>query len=642
MNKKYVSILLFCFNAAIVVAQYDTIGFQREIEQVTVKYKREAFTPGSRIEKINKMAKLQHDNLSLGEALQLNSSIYLKSNASGMSTLRMRGTTANHTALIYGPVNLNSLTLGHSNFSNIPMFLFESISVHKGSNSSIYGSDAMAGAIRLDTDPAWTNGIALTLRQDAGSFNDFFSGGKFYFGNGKWENKFKVYRRHDKNNFPFENTRGGFDFETRKFATDIQINTELLNYGILNEFNYKIDNMSFIRMVGWYENNWHEIQPNMSTTHKHQNSPNVIDNEIFNKHIRGFVEYQRKDATSSLETSLGYVLDDQLQSGDNIKTNRGVSRARFIRVIPELNGRIKLGGKYVYMVPDVYAYAKEDIREEHRGDIFAGYIQDIFKNSSVAVNIRKPFVSGYRSIWCPSAGLNMILWSNASQSINTKASWGKGYKIPTLNDRFWKRLGNPNLKPEESSNYELGTGYTRYTKHVDVKMEITGYYLFIENLIAWTPYGDGWHPVNKDTVINNGAEFSFFSTIRVNKVKVNVKQNYSYTRSRVLEDGKIREQQVYTPRHLWGTNLDIEYKSWRLSPSVSYTGERIYIHGKDPLESYTLVSINVGKNISWDDDLHKLSIQGSVYNLFDIAYQNWNNYAMPGRSYRLNLIYTFN
>ncbi len=642
MDKKYVCILLYCFYAAGVFAQHDTIGFQREIEQVTVTYEREAFTPGSRIENIQPMQKLQHDNLSLGEALQLNSSIYLKSNASGMSTLRMRGTTADHTALIYGPINLNSLTLGHSNFSNIPMFLFESITVHKGSNSSIYGSDALAGAVRLDTDPAWTNGVAYTLRQDVGSFHDFFTGGKLFIGNGRWENKFKVYRRHDKNDFPFENTKGGYDFETKKLATDIQVNSELLNYGILNELNYKIDNISYIRLVGWYENNWHEIQPNMSTTNKYQDSTASTKRqhlrEIFNEHIRGFAEYQEKDATHTIQASVGYVLDDQLYVGDKIATRRGISRARFTREIPEIHGNVKLGGKYAYIVPDVDAYTKEDISQEHRSDIFAGYVQHVLKNSTIAINIRRPYVSGYRSIWCPSAGLNMMVWSNASQSINVKASWGKGYKIPTMNDRFWNKLGESGLRPEESYNYEAGGRYALYTKPVEFQLEITGYHLFIKNMIAWKNFGD-WRPVNKDTVINNGAELSLMSTIRLSNVKVQLNQACSYTHSRVLENGKERDQQVYTPKYIWSTNLNIEYKTWNLSSRVSYTGERIYAYGKPPLENYTLVGCDAGKEFSWNG--HHFTIQGSVYNLFDIAYQNWNNYAMPGRSYRLNLVYHF-
>lgn len=646
MDKKYVCILLYCFYAAGVFAQHDTIGFQREIEQVTVTYEREAFTPGSRIENIQPMQKLQHDHLSLGEALQLNSSIYLKSNASGMSTLRMRGTTADHTALIYGPINLNSLTLGHSNFSNIPMFLFESISVHKGSNSSIYGTDALAGAVRLDTDPAWTNGVAHTFRQDVGSFHDYFTGAKLFVGNGRWENKLKFYRRQDKNDFSFKNTQGGYDFETKKFSTDMQINAELLNYGILDELSYRINDISFIRLVGWYENNWHEIQPNMATTNKYQDSTSSVQrdhlSEIFNEHIRSFAEFQKKDADHSIRASLGYVHDNQLyDKNDRILTNRGVSRVRFIKKIPGIHGVLKLGGKYNYLVPDVYAYAKENIREEHRSDFFAGYIQHVFKSSTIAVNIRRPFVSNYNSIWCPSAGLNMLLWSNASQSINAKVSWGKGYKIPTLNDRFWNKLGNPELLPEESNNYEIGGRYALYSDRVKIKFELTGYHMYINNLIAWTPIGGEWRPVNKDTVINNGAELSLLSTLRLSKLQIQLNQTYSYTHSKVFENGAERDQQVYTPRRLWRTNLNIKYKSWRLSPRVSYTGERIYAYGEEPLESYTLVGIDAGKKITWDVR-HQLTLQASVYNLFDIAYQNWNNYAMPGRSYRLNLIYTFN
>ncbi|MBN1769381.1 MAG: TonB-dependent receptor plug domain-containing protein, partial [Prolixibacteraceae bacterium] len=43
--------------------------------------------------------------------------IYVKTNAGGLATIRIRGTAPDHTSIMFGGININSLTLGHSDLS---------------------------------------------------------------------------------------------------------------------------------------------------------------------------------------------------------------------------------------------------------------------------------------------------------------------------------------------------------------------------------------------------------------------------------------------------------------------------------------------------------------------------------------------
>lgn len=103
-----------------------------------------------------------------------------------LSNISFRGTSASHTAVMWNGLNLHTLTLGSTNFSNLPVFMFDGIHVH-------YGSDAMGGSIVLQSQPELIEGYQLQLMQNIDSFGQNFSGLKSSYGLGKWKGKTTTY-----------------------------------------------------------------------------------------------------------------------------------------------------------------------------------------------------------------------------------------------------------------------------------------------------------------------------------------------------------------------------------------------------------------------------------------------------------------
>lgn len=203
-----------------------------ELDEVTIEaLPFEKFVSGSKTTKSDslKMATLGQGTLS--DYMQQNTTVYIKESGNKMlASVSFRGTGSTHTGVFWHGINLNSLTLGGADFNGFPLFLFDDITVHYGGASSLHGSDAIGGSIHLNSNPSWTVGSGIQIRQDIGSFGNNFTGIKVNLGDGKWESKTRVFNRLLKNNFTYTITdRIGDVYNVE------QKNAEVHNYGLLQE-----------------------------------------------------------------------------------------------------------------------------------------------------------------------------------------------------------------------------------------------------------------------------------------------------------------------------------------------------------------------------------------------------------------------
>jgi len=313
MSLKKITFLVFVFllHFTIIGQTLDTIVLLDDVE-LTVK--KQKFLVGSKIETVDSVRLTAVSGGSLTDMINRYLPIYIKQDAGGLSTIRFRGTSPDHTAIMFGGLNINSLTLGHSNMSNIPMFLFDDVKVQFGSSSSLYGTDAIGGSIQLDSKLKWNNGFNVEIQQDIASFGSYFTGLKFGYSNMKIQYSIKAFYQYKKNDFPFLNTAVK-DFEKDKFVDDVQKNASIKSYGILQEFNYKISKKWFFFTKQWYQNNWREIQPNMS-----ENYYGADFKEIENNNLRIITGLNFNSGKHKINSSLGYVYDYQIYANNHKQT----------------------------------------------------------------------------------------------------------------------------------------------------------------------------------------------------------------------------------------------------------------------------------------------------------------------------------
>ncbi|OZC01527.1 TonB-dependent receptor plug domain-containing protein [Rubricoccus marinus] len=101
----------------------------------------------------------------------------------------------------------------------------------------------------------------------------------------------------------------------------------------------------------------------------------------------------------------------------------------------------------------------------------------------------------------PRLGANLRL----ARGFHLKSSAGTAFRMPTLNDRFWRPGGNPDLLPERSASGDLGLAWASGTSGA----ELTVFAASTRDQIVWRPLAGGvWSPVNLTRTRAIGLEAS--------------------------------------------------------------------------------------------------------------------------------------
>lgn len=603
------------------------------LSEVSVTAFKDKYATGSKVIKIDSALLSNVSGKSLTDLLTFYMPIYIKQDAGGLATIKFRGSSPDHTAIMFSGININSLTLGHSNLSEIPTFLFDDINVQFGGSGSLHGSDAIGGSINLDTKVKWNKGFNVGLQQDIGSFGNYFSGIKTSFSNKRLFVSIKVFRHEKENNFPFLNIAVK-DFEKGTFVKDISRNAGFCNKGLLQETSFKFSENAISHFNIWLEDNYHEIQPNMST-----NYFNKSNEHIQNQHIRLIGGFKYFTTQHKYTLDAGYVKDYQIynsQENQTIATNSVLTNINYFNN-NVFKGDLNIGSNIRFIKPEVYAYSNS--LNETRLDFFASYKKTFFKKLDIAVNLRDAFVTDYKSHFTPSIGIEYLLINNSTNELYCRTSAANSYKTPTFNQRYWQPGGNPNLLPESGNNYEAGLTYYHKKKRNTIKVSFTAFQMVTNNLIQWV--NDGvWTPKNIESTNNKGFEFNYEHSYKFLYINIKNGTSYSYTKATVDKSNNsnffpTNKQLIYTPEHLGNLFININFRTWNLFVNSTYTGERF--SENNVLEDYLLFNTFLSKEFKFKNQ--NFYLQFNVYNIFNENYQNQENYAMPGINYLISIKY---
>ena len=165
---KYIVILLLGLLSIGLQAQ-DTITLQT-VEVTADKVGVEALKPLV-ARKLDTIVLQSMSTSSLSDLLIQHSPVFIKTyGPRGVSTASFRGTTASHTLVLWNGFQLNAPSLGQVDFSTIPVFLADDVSLNWGSGTSS-NSGGLGGSVNIDNANHFGDGFLLDLKQTYGSFN---------------------------------------------------------------------------------------------------------------------------------------------------------------------------------------------------------------------------------------------------------------------------------------------------------------------------------------------------------------------------------------------------------------------------------------------------------------------------------------
>ncbi|MEM6396662.1 MAG: TonB-dependent receptor [Bacteroidota bacterium] len=201
---------------------------------------------------------------------------------------------------------------------------------------------------------------------------------------------------------------------------------------------------------------------------------------------------------------------------------------------------------------------------------------------------------------------------------------------PTLNDLFWPELGRSNLNPERIETWQINYE-NRRSQDRSIRPEFSVFHHRIENAIRWLPEGGQFRPRNFNQLLSSGISGSL-ELKPTEQWLFGLAGQYAYVR----EDASGR-QIAYEPRFNSTSRLRYASKKFAATYRLQYQSSVFTLNGIDNRLSETWLH---HADLSYTLGKGKVEIQLRLRNLFDLRYQRIAGYPLPGRHWRLQIIYS--
>lgn len=632
MNKihatvRYAFIIGLIFLSLVTKAQSDTV-YLKEVKVYGLPLSR--YTPGGKIQHLSGKDR----STTLTDLLGTESPLYFKTYGNGqLGTVAFRGTSASHTAVLWNGINVNSPTLGQTDFSLWPSFLLEEVSLQYGAGSALYGTDALGGIVLLNQSlPQFKKEKKILFRQEAGSFGHWLSGIQAVYGNNYVEFRTKVFYRSLKNDFPYTSPKVGF----RKTQHDASVES----YGLDQQLHWKISARQTLSAEGMYTYNFREIQQPVTN-----NDPGEVIKDRNTRFSISYTDDFRKGG--SLFVTTGFIRNDQLYNRNS--TTHSDQLTALIQYDQDIGKRssVRVGSNWTKYFAKSNGFAGR--LTEDRYDVFLSFRHRVRNWWLTSLNLREALYAEQFAPFAPSWGNEFTTVDKEEWKVLLKTQLARAYRVPTLNDRYWVPGGNLELKSETGINAEVGAEVRFRKRKHEASFELNHHRLWVDQWIIWLPNLNGlWTPSNLSTVHVRGIEASLKETFTNDHFILKMGLSYAYTRS-INQYGlnetdltTVNKQLPYVPIHSGNGFAKIEKKLWSLDVLTNYTGLRYTTLDNEDyqgLKAYALLGASAGKRFVFSHS--EMSLRLTANNLFNTYYENIENRAMPGRNFATTLTIKF-
>lgn len=543
--------------------------------------------------------------------------------AGGVSELFLRGAESNFTAVYVDGIRLNNSSNsrgGSFDFSTLDLYGIDHIDVATGAMSAVYGSDAMAGVIRIQS--AWAPPGSTNVFAEAGNADDWRAGIATSLATGQdsqWNLRASVADGGDDiegsalkvENFGTRFTgqlseKGTWELNIRNNKRTRSSFPEVSGgpkYSVLNDLeNAQADELSIVAAGNWeFTPNWSSdiylssarISEDASTPAV---APGILDGQPA---FTSITEYERRQAlwvnriTINDDLHLVAGLDSVNEEGsDDGAIDFGIILPNSYTLSRDINSAfLELGKQWVYGITTTLAARWDDGDEER--------------------------LSGKVGIQKQTSNLGSHVWVRAAN----------GFKLPSFFALGNPLFGNPNLVPETVRNAEIG-----YTHVLSNGSEFIAslYKSEFDNLVDFD--FDTFTNVNRGKFNVQGVEVKSLLVVN-SSLKLMADVNWSNISS---DAGPLRRR----PERTAGVALDWSPQSqYHLNVSARYMGSRLITSiptGDVKAPAYTLISATLGYDARPNQRLWL-----AVDNAFDEEYEDAPGFPAPSLSVRIGTKYSF-
>ncbi len=522
--------------------------------------------------------------------------------AGKVATVLLRGGNSAHTLVMIDGIKVNSTTTGSFDFAGITVDDIDRIEIVKGPQSTIYGSEAMAGVVNIITKRG-RGKPKIEAFFEAGSNGTYNPSVTASGGSNKLDYRLTwSYLSTEGISCAEEGTeRDGYENASISGKLGLRPSEKLelefigkyyYDRSELDDFDYlsgtAVDNLNFVQrgdhsiLSGKGKLYLSEMWEQMLTV------STVTDNLKFRDPDNIFNNFDIFTRINTIDWHNNvYILDNYtMTAGAEYREERGENKGNFDKSVD--NKALYLNNKLMLFKESLVLNA--GIRyDDHEtfGDITTFRIGALYNVEPAVLRI--------------------------------KSSYGTGFRAPTLNELFWPSDplfgggGNPDLKPEETNSWEIGIEKDIFDKKA--VLSVTYFEQDYDELIS------GWPPVNIAEAEMKGIEID--AALKLSDT-LNIAAGYTYLDT---EDKETGSRLPFRPKDK--LNLSIEFSAEVISVIANYifVGERFDNFVSRDLSSYSLVNLAGSYRLT-----KSMTLFVRIDNLFDEDYEEAGSYGTPGIS----------
>ncbi|MGE5439205.1 MAG: TonB-dependent receptor plug domain-containing protein [Bacteroidota bacterium] len=506
--------------------------------------------------------------------------------------LSIRGGSFEQILILVDGVRLSDPQTGHNNL-NLPVNLedVEKIEILKGQASSIYGPNALSGAINIITRK--TKGNELLLNASAGEKGYYKGGLSFSYAPGEFSNTVSLSKEKS----------DGYRYNTAVDVLTMALNSAIQFNSGSGKFSLGLTDKKF-GANGFYSdkypNQWEHLKTVFSSLGLNYALKGVsISPKFYWRSNRDnyLLDYIRPDFYNNLHKTNSYGAEIQSSWSKGIM-------------------RILLGGEMGY---DDIVSSNLGNHNRRKGGLSLSAVLSPVENLKIAAG---GFLYNYDSFgWKYWPGVDLSY--HFTENIGIKASIGKSFRIPTFTELYYNspaQTGNAVLQPEEALSYEAGLYFTGY----DISGNVCLFTRKGNNLIDWIRYSPEkpWQAENITKINTSGIDANISINPALIKMGLIIKKltlGYSYLTSDLkLGDYQskyildhLRHQFVASVMHVLPLGLEMNW-AFRYENRLNQ-------------DEYFITDAKLSCGIRE----HELFLEAS--NLFNKYYMDFSGIAMPGR-----------
>ncbi len=658
LNHRFWSITLLCLIIELpffVSAQQDTSKKLKEVKiSGSIVPKEQTAIPSQQISAADFE---RYSAFNVADAIRNFSGVILKDygGIGGLKTVSVRGLSANHTAVLYDGVQLNDAENGQIDLGKLNLNNLQQITLYNGQPPNICmpaRSFASASILSIKTVKPALGSIKpylITAGIKAGSFgliNPYL----------QWQQLISKYWSFIVNSY-LESANGHYNYKTNNNGVDSvrsRINTDINAQQVDGALYWaKSDSNSFNLHINYYHSD--RGLPGAVIFYKTSFSKDRLYNtDLF---LQGGYEHQWVNSLNLLlntkvsQINLRYLspgflnvegeLDQRFNQREfyqsaaiayHLYSNWEVSYATDL-IVNNLNTNL-FNFSYPTRINILNVLASNLIVGKFR-------LQASLLNTNITETVKRGRAAPARNIYSPTFMATYQPFNHSG--LQFRAFYKSIFRNPTFNDLYYGGIGNPNLKPEFTHQFDSGISYSKalsgFFNYIAFSADV--YYNDVTNKIVFIPkdsYNGSIQNFGKVSIKGVDIGLKTLATI-ITRIRASLSINYSYQQALNINDPSSSvylNQLPYTPKNTLAVNTGLDYNKCGLYYNQVISSSRYYNNNNlldDYLPAYSTSDASFVYRFTARNNPVTASL--AVSNIFDKNYVVVQSYPMPGRSFRI-------